>query len=200
MNPVAIPPASARPPPASSRPTKTQVPGTRERRKTMAQQRDASMAVSGCVSSSHSWKYENHSLPKMPYMRPPPAHGSQHPLGDDAKRHGRQAQHCGHCAQTPSPLSSKSQAGLDDKARREVGPHAAKRRVRPAHEVEGRRCEHAGSRHAHKRAMKPHAPGMCGHMIHRPDSLRVSGFAIGRSDRPGRSDRLECDLRLRAWP
>ena len=37
--------------------------------------------------------------------------------------------------------------------------------------------------------MKPHAPGMCGHMIHRPDSLRVSGFAIGRSDRPDRSDR-----------
>ena len=71
MNPVAIPPASARPPPASSRPTKTQVPGTRERRKTMAQQRDASMAVSGCVSSSNSWKHENHSLPKMPYMRPP---------------------------------------------------------------------------------------------------------------------------------
>ena len=68
-DPVAIPPASARRPPSSTWPAKAQIPGTRERRKTMAQQRDASMAVSGCVSSLNSWKYENHSLPKMPYMR-----------------------------------------------------------------------------------------------------------------------------------
>ena len=200
MNPVAIPPVSARP---------HRRPRDPLRRRSQAQ---GSIARQWRSRGTRAWLSAAASAAQTPGSTrttrcrrcricvPHPAYGSQHPLGDDAKRHGRQAQHCGHCAQAPSPLSSKPQAGPDDKARREVGPHAAKRRVRPAHEVEGRRREHAGPHHAHKRTMKPHAPGTCGHMIHRPDSLRASGFAIGRSDRPDGSDRLECDLMPRAWP